>query len=82
MKYHATITNANGTRVSKGCNDRLTIVISKGNTIAATIVIDDRGVRQDIFPELNETCAYCGEKMYTTVRAHHHTENGVDVTKA
>lgn len=26
-------------------------------------------------------CAYCGEPMYTTVRAHHHTENGLDVTE-
>jgi 5-methylcytosine-specific restriction endonuclease McrA len=25
-------------------------------------------------------CAYCNEPMYTTIRAHHHTENGQDVT--
>lgn len=26
-------------------------------------------------------CAFCGEPMYTLIRAHHHTENGVDVTQ-
>lgn len=31
--------------------------------------------------ELLETCAHCGEHMYTIVRAHHHTEDGKDVTK-
>lgn len=30
---------------------------------------------------LKETCAHCGEKIYTVIRAHHHTENGIDVTK-
>ena len=37
------------------------------------------------YKELEEKCAYCGENMYTIVRAHHHTEivNGreQDVTK-
>lgn len=26
-------------------------------------------------------CAYCGALMETMVRGHHHTENGVDVTR-
>lgn len=29
---------------------------------------------------LSVVCAFCGEKMYTTVKAHSHTENGEDVT--
>lgn len=29
----------------------------------------------------DEKCAACGERMYVLVRGHHHTENGVDVTK-
>lgn len=28
-----------------------------------------------------EQCAHCGENMYTFVRAHHHTEDGKDVSK-
>lgn len=30
--------------------------------------------------DLEKRCKACGERMYTTVRAHHHTENGVDAT--
>ena len=30
---------------------------------------------------LEERCAWCGERLYTIVRGHHHTENGKDVTK-
>lgn len=26
-------------------------------------------------------CAHCGEPMHGLVRIHHHTENGVDVTR-
>lgn len=28
----------------------------------------------------NDTCKECGEDMYGTVRIHHHTEHGIDVT--
>ena len=31
--------------------------------------------------KVHERCAHCNDSMYTIVRAHHHTENGVDVTK-
>jgi hypothetical protein len=31
--------------------------------------------------EMSERCKWCGERMHTVIRAHHHTENGVDVTK-
>lgn len=31
--------------------------------------------------EVIEKCAECGENMYSLIRAHHHTENGKDVTK-
>ncbi len=30
---------------------------------------------------ITQKCAYCDEPMNTIVHAHHHTENGVDVTK-
>lgn len=30
---------------------------------------------------VNERCKECNEPMYTVVRAHHHIENGEDVTK-
>jgi len=29
---------------------------------------------------LTTICAHCGEKMHTIIRAHHHTEDGEDVT--
>lgn len=28
-----------------------------------------------------ERCAYCGANLYGIVRSHHHTEDGVDVTR-
>ena len=31
--------------------------------------------------EEDEKCADCGENMYGTVRIHHHTEDGKDVTR-
>jgi hypothetical protein len=31
---------------------------------------------------LAERCDYCAAPMYVVVRGHHHTENGVDVTRA
>lgn len=32
------------------------------------------------FNDLAKRCKGCGDQMYTTVRAHHHTEGGIDVT--
>jgi len=36
---------------------------------------------KDIYNLIFLRCRNCGERMYIVVRAHHHTEDGVDVTK-
>jgi len=35
---------------------------------------------EDQLTDLEKLCKFCKAPMYTTIRAHHHTENGVDVT--
>lgn len=32
------------------------------------------------YPDARKECKWCGEAMRATIRGHHHTENGVDVT--
>ena len=48
MKYHATITNENGSTVSKGGNERLTVTLKEGNKVVGTLVQDAQGIRHDI----------------------------------
>ena len=43
-------------------------------------LVEELERRDRQYPELLEKCAECGEPLYTTVRAHHHTEGGQDVT--
>lgn len=64
MKYHATITNEDGTTVSKGGNERLTITLKEGNKVVATLVQDAHGIRHDITQRTTRQdirkCHLCG----------------------
>lgn len=44
-------------------------------TEQAVNIINSKGEKQ------KGNCKECGEPLYGTVRVHHHTENGVDVTQ-
>ena len=48
MKYHITATNENGSTVSKGGNERLTVTLKEGNKVVGTLVQDAQGIRHDI----------------------------------
>lgn len=45
MKLHATTINENGTKVSKGGNEKLTIGLNKGNRNVATIDFTEDGIK-------------------------------------
>ena len=45
MKLHATTINENGTRVSKGGNEKLTIGLNKGNKNVATIDFTENDIK-------------------------------------
>lgn len=45
MKLHATTTNENGTRVSKGADEKLVIGLNKGNRNVATIDFTENDIK-------------------------------------
>lgn len=44
MKLHATITNENGARVSKGGNEQLTVGLNVGNKNIATLELKENSI--------------------------------------
>lgn len=71
-----TVEPPNGPAV-RGIDNRLARPVASYDTEAEAMAAAD-----ELVSELRDRCAYCGDPMNVIIRGHHHTENGVDVTRA
>lgn len=69
-----------GPRMTKSATADYLRAILAGIEFAEANVAGVRGLPR--WDQQGRFCAYCGDDMYFVVRGHHHTENGVDVTRA
>jgi len=83
MKLYATVTSERAQK-SQGGNLFVEVQVrgeDRETILAALRVYYNQAGKLEITYAPHERCADCREPMYTIVQAHHHTENGRDVTK-
>lgn len=71
-----TIESPNGPAV-RGIDNRLARPVASYDTETEALA-----AAEELASKLRDRCAYCAAPMNVIVRGHHHTENGVDVTRA
>lgn len=91
MKLYATIENEKGKREGIGGNEYLDIDIRVGNELLAALTVRELGHEGNGYgvydaddtllfrSDGRDKCDYCGDKLYTTIIAHSHTEGDVPV---
>lgn len=68
-----------GPRLTKSAMADYLRAILAGIDFAEANVAGVRGLPR--WDEQDRHCAYCGAEMYFVIQGHHHTENGIDVTR-
>jgi hypothetical protein len=86
MKYSTTLTREDGKTITLAANEYIDIDIKAGNRIIASLTLREGEHGPTVFDSNDielpstEACAQCSVPLYGTVRVHHHTEAGKDVT--
>lgn len=84
-KLNITLTNKRGNQRTLSSDDYIDIdLVAAGRRVRALTfrhIAGDVSLVDENENDLIAKCAYCGEDMNTIIRAHHHTENGEDVTQ-